>query len=1030
MDNYSKYYDELNAEQKACVDTTEGPLLVLAGPGTGKTQLLSVRAGSIIRKGAVSPENVLILTYTNSAAKAMKERLGRIIGMNGYDVWAGTFHSFANSLIQESADAANYVGDRIQMDDVERASALEYVFDNADGIEEIRPFRAPYTYLKEAAQKISELKKDGITPQVLEAYLGEKKGGYEYLEEKHVKRLEAFSRVYKMYEELKEGRNPKIFDGRGRYDFDDMILYASAAIKNEPDLKSECRRQYRYIMVDEFQDTNFAQLELLFELLDCQRPNVACVGDDDQSIYRFQGANIANFRLLSQRFPDTKTIKLSDNYRSSAELIVVSSRVIDTIPLDERMAAKDLVSKVGSRTREITYREFTTETEELLFIVDKIRKIKDEIEKDSDLSDEERRYPFNNIAILVRKRESILRVIDALLRAGIPYATDGKEDISSEPRVRQLEDVLELAHAQPSSAEARDIALYKVLASDYFEIPQSDILRFISYVNDLKKRSARPITMLEKFLEHSSRKKPSVKLENPGKFETAGRVIKDLLDGTVTKSAHSLLMDYIKEAGLFKYILRRWAKEGILRIRELRALGSFVNMVKAADMAKPAIRLDDFMRDMKTRKDHDIAIRGELVTLSQPGVRVYTAHGSKGLEFHSVIIPFCLQGVNWPVRRISEKIILPSDLFRTREIIKDRQALKALSLQDETRLFYVAMTRAKSNLVFTATASEDNVGSFFLERAGIPKDESAGVNEEALIGKSLEVTSLEDPFIGTEAVLADMIANLTLNPTRLNAYITCRRRFLYNDVLKLPGHKKKSLIFGNCVHKALEETYKAFKNTGAFPGFSFFERAFSKELVFQGVDKQMARELVKQCKTIKGWFDANAKSSVMPIGLERSLVITVGDNIIFTGKYDKVEWEDEAKRLVRIVDYKTGKPDDHLIDIDKNKDLAGGDCDGYLRQLVCYKLLFEKDEKESRGRSVSHGVLAFIEPVTRNLRAQGYKKGDYATKTIEISDEMVAEIEGVIRRAWSDIKKLRFEKLPRRNDRICSNCDFDTICWK
>jgi DNA helicase-2/ATP-dependent DNA helicase PcrA len=1030
MDNYLKYYNELNAGQKSCVNATDGPILVLAGPGTGKTQLLSVRAGSIIRKGIASPENILVLTYTNAAARAMKERLGRIVGLSGYEAWAGTFHSFANSIIQESAGAANYVGDRIQMDDVERAAALEYVFDNADGIEEIRPFRAPYTYLKEAAQKISELKKDGITPRDLEDYLREKDDGYQSLEEKHAKRLEAFSRVYRTYEDLKEGRNPGIFDERGRYDFDDMILYATAAIRNEPDLKNECKAQYKYIMVDEFQDTNFAQLDLLFELLDPPRPNICCVGDDDQSIYRFQGANIANFRLLSQRFPETKTIRLTENYRSSNELIGVSSRVIETIPMGERVGAKELVSRASCGRKEIAYREFTTNTEELLYIVDKVRELKETIEKDKDLGKEERAHPFNNIAILVRKRKGILRIVDALLRAGIPYATDGKEDISSEVRVKQLEDVLELAHAKVHEDGGRDIALYRVLSSDYFEIPQSDILRFIGFVNDLKKRSARPITILEKFLEYSSKKTPSVKLESPNKFETAARVVKELLGGAAAKSVHTLLMDYIKEAGIFKYILRRWAKRGILRIREIRALGSFVNMVKASDMAKPGVRLDDFMRDMKTRKDHGIAVRGELVTLSQEGVRVYTAHGSKGLEFHSVIIPFCLQDVNWPARRIPEKIVLPSGLFRTREAVRDRKALKTISVQDETRLFYVAMTRAKSNLILTAAPSEDNIPSFFIKSAGIAECGETAQNEEELIGKSLEVTELEDPFIGTEAVLKDMVASLTLNPTRLNNYITCRRRFLYNDILKLPGRKKKSLVFGNCVHKALEETYKAFKKTRTFPPFGFFEKAFSKELVFQGVDKQTGRELLKKSRTIREWFDINAKKAVMPVGLEKSLMITVGDNIIFTGKYDKVEWEDEAKGLVRILDYKTGKPDDHLIAIDRVRDLASRDCDGYLRQLVCYKLLFEKDTRRPMGRRVSHGVLAFIEPVTRNLSSQGYKKGEYATKTVEISDSMAAEAQDVIRAAWSDIKKQRFEKLSERDDRICRNCDFDTICWK
>ncbi len=274
MKDYTKFYKELNREQREAVDTIDGPLLVLAGPGTGKTQLLSVRAGSILTKRKVNPENILILTYTNAAAKAMKERLIRVIGGAGYDIEVSTFHGFANSLIQESEEAANYIGDKIQMDDVERMRVIEYILDSTKGLEDIRPFRAPYTYLKEILQKIGDLKKDGVTPKDLENYLVLKNNAYANLEEKHRKRLLAFAVVYRRYEELKEGVNKDIFDERGRYDFDDMILFATRILKSEPALKDEYRKLYRYIVVDKFQDTNGAQLDFLFTLLDYEKPNL------------------------------------------------------------------------------------------------------------------------------------------------------------------------------------------------------------------------------------------------------------------------------------------------------------------------------------------------------------------------------------------------------------------------------------------------------------------------------------------------------------------------------------------------------------------------------------------------------------------------------------------------------------------------------------------------------------------------------------------------------------------------------------
>jgi CRISPR/Cas system-associated exonuclease Cas4 (RecB family) len=167
----------------------------------------------------------------------------------------------------------------------------------------------------------------------------------------------------------------------------------------------------------------------------------------------------------------------------------------------------------------------------------------------------------------------------------------------------------------------------------------------------------------------------------------------------------------------------------------------------------------------------------------------------------------------------------------------------------------------------------------------------------------------------------------------------------------------------------------------------------------------------------------------MPIDLEKKLVITVADNIIFTGKYDKVEWQDKKKNMVRVIDYKTGKPDNHLRKINACRDLRSDDCDGYLRQLVCYKLLYEKDKVQSRGKRVSHGVLVFIEPLSVDIRKLDLKKGDYISLPVQISDDMVGEMENIMKDVWRDIKLLRFEKFTQRDEEKCQKCDYDDICW-
>jgi DNA helicase-2/ATP-dependent DNA helicase PcrA len=1014
-----KFYAELNEKQRLAVDTIDGPVLVLAGPGTGKTQLLSVRAHTILnKKKGVLAENIMILTYTNAATKAMKERLAKVIGTAGYEIEVGTFHSFANSIIQESEEAANYVGDKIQLDEVEQVRAIEYILDHARNIDEVRPFNAPYIYLGEILQKISELKKDGIKPDDLDAYLAKDKHLDPYLEDKHVKRLKALAIIYKMYEEIKQGRSKEIFDERGRYDYDDMILFATEALKKEETLREKYRKQYLYVMVDEYQDTNGAQLELLFSLLDYSNPNLCCVGDDDQSIYRFQGASVGNFKVLKEKFPKLKEISLKNNYRSTKDLIQISKNIIELIPREERMVEKALNSVNDYKDKEILFREFSTENEELLYIVDKIKELKERIENSKELTSEERVHPYNNIAVLVRKRSNILKIMDAFLQAGIPYATDGKEDISGEKRVKQLLDVLELISIDNNDAGRKDLVLYKIIASDYFQIPCAEILKFVNATNK-KREKDRNVTLLSEFFEHF-------------KTHRAVQAIRHLFEDAETKTVHTILLSYIKEALIFKYILKEYADKNILRIRDLRAVTSFVNMVKNADLANPGIRLNDFILEMKTRHDHNLPVKGQLVTMTQDGVRIYTAHGAKGQEFHSVIIPFCLQNKNWPARPIPEKIPLPATLFKTKERIKERSLLKQLALYDETRLFYVAITRARSTLTFTASPTENTVASSYINNIDIHKEAREYVDEEEVLSRSIDLTDLSDPFIGTEAILQDMVNNLSLNPTRINTYISCKRKFLYNDVLKIPGVKKKSLVFGNCVHKALEEIYKEYKNTKKFPAFKFFLNEFKKELNSQGVDNIMEAECLKKFQSdgIKNWFEKTAKAPLMPIDLEKKILTTIGDNIIFTGKYDKVEWADKKKNMVRIIDYKTGKPDEHIKNISESCDLFGEDCDGYLRQLVCYKLLYERDKAESLGRSVSHGVLVFIEPLKADQRKQGYQKGDYVNLAVNISEEMVGNVEELVKKIWSEIKALKFEKLVKRDLDKCGKCDFDDICWK
>ncbi|MDP6685698.1 MAG: PD-(D/E)XK nuclease family protein, partial [Candidatus Omnitrophota bacterium] len=643
---------------------------------------------------------------------------------------------------------------------------------------------------------------------------------------------------------------------------------------------------------------------------------------------------------------------------------------------------------------------------------------KKEIISSKELSTEEKKNPYNNIAILVRKRSQILRVIDAFLQAGIPYATDGREDIKGEKRVRQLLDVLELASIDPENFKDRDFYLYKILISDYFQIPHKDILSFMNRANK-KKKNREPVTLLSELFTDK---------ELPASLEHPAKIIEKLLKEARFHSVHTVLMEYIKSAGIYKFILKKYQTDDVLRIRELRSLSSFINMVKEYDFSKPGITLRDFVEEIRTREQHNISLQGELVTMTQNGVRILTAHSSKGQEFNSVIIPFCLQDTSWPIRPFPDKIPLPPDIIKSMERVKAKEKIKQLKFYDETRLFYVAISRAKVNVLFTSSPKNNRISSSFITRLGV-ESKSQPLKEEYVFDRTLNKTETEDPFIGTEDVLKDIVSGLALNPTSLNNYLRCKRKFLYDNVLMLPGAKKQSLIFGNAVHGGLERVYRSFMQKNKFPDFQFFKEKFINELKYHGPEKAIELRSLEQFEGLRKYFSRIASNPVKPLGLESKMPINI-DGIVFTGKYDRLEFEDSKNGALRVVDYKTGQPRSHAMGIFSCKSLEDEACDSYFRQLVCYKLLYERNKTiKDKDLFVSHGVLMFVEPAKADVKKYGIKKGEPTEFKVELNEDMVDEMVGLIKNAWGDIQALHFEKLQERDTKKCGFCDFDYICW-
>ncbi|MDP3976374.1 MAG: ATP-dependent DNA helicase [bacterium] len=1071
---HEEQYAQLNKDQKQAVDTIDGPLMVLAGPGTGKTQLLSVRTANILRMTDLYPSNILILTYTNAGVKAMRERLAKMIGTDGYSVVVETFHGFSNTLISESEEAIALKGDRVEMTDLERIKVLEYLLDHLESVKPIRPPGAPYLYRGDIQTNISALKRDGISPEDLEAFLRTYKPDGKIIEEKHLAKLKAFAKVYEAYEEAKSPQgNFSIFDKRGRYDYDDMIQLATRTLQTEAELLAQYQEQFQYVMVDEFQDTNGAQLNLLRTLFPDPSANICVVGDDDQSIYRFQGASVGNFELFNGWYPNSTKIVLHKNYRSTPEIIEKSTQIIRQIPEQERLADKKLEAhKDAAETALVTSHRFGTPEEELSFLVQEMKKMSKEDANDS--------------AVLVRTRRQAQDVIEACLQAGIPYSTDGKEDIRGEFRIQQLLKVLRLAEGN-LEFEEKDLLLFEILLSDFWEIDHHDLMSFAAYVSkkksEYRERSKRKQNKKTKEYQLEERQhqlifdsenqpghsfgsftpKPSLFTEFLLRFPLPERIrVKDheaptaeetkklsicselsfrqplqlhkaawVLFRLTTRSAnypvYPLIMDFLQDSGMVDFILQNFEDHEVLRLRELRSVSSFVENLKKANQATPGVMTNKYVSDLAQLEKHDIAFVGEMVSSAQAGVKILTAHGSKGLEFKNVFIPFCIQEKSWPKREITSKIPLPHELMVGQEAVKSKEEERLLHAYDENRLFYVAATRAKERLAFTAAPQDKQVFTQFLENMEMAPEKLSTLPEEQILIQLLKKGPQIDPVEHTTDTLEGLVEEVTLSPSSVNTYLKCRRQFLYHNLLRSPQPKTQALMYGQCIHKALEKSFRRYMKEGKLPPLKYFEEQFLQELDWNSPEQEARQGCLHKLEDAKRWYQQTLETGAeRPLELERKITRELQGGIIFSGQFDKVEPVGKGNEVC-IVDYKTGEPDKHIKAIENCDDLASEDCDDYLRQLVGYKLLYERGHRSLRAGS---GKLVFLDPVKATVKKYGLEEGVFASKTVQISSEMVSQYEKILGDIWKNIRALEFQRLEKFEESKCGHCPYQGVCWK
>jgi DNA helicase-2/ATP-dependent DNA helicase PcrA len=956
--DFKEMYERLNTEQKQAVDTIEGPVFVMAGPGTGKTQILTLRIANILRQTDVDPENVLALTFTNAAAYNMRERLGNIVGAElAHRVCISTFHSFAEDMMKTHADAFPDMSGARLISPIEQIQLIEEILDEMK-TEAFSVFKRRENTLKSIVFSLGQIKGEGLTPdefreKVKARFEKDKDAPHMFYKRKYGDFAAGDRKPHEMVKlqktrdknmelaDIYESYEKKLRD-TGRYDFSDIIVQVVHGLK-EPDslFRAELQEQFQYILVDEHQDTNDAQNDIVHALIDNPvwegKPNLFVVGDSKQAIFRFAGASKASYERLRKSLKDPVIINLQQNYRSQ-------QRVLDH--------AYTLIKQSGDHADEtnlqaffdhggvVEYREFNDYKMEMLWLV---QDIKSRIENGEDPDE---------IVVLYRDNKNgddVRHLCDVL---NVPYKDFSKKNLLTDPTVLKLFWLLRSVH---NPVENESVA--RALFIDFLEFDVFQVQRILN-----KSRNARGayhsslVTILE---DPKKLAEIGIEKEDQKKYAKFVQFLRDQKSKSKNADFFSFFSDFVRESGYLEYLLSQPDS-----VRSLGKLEKIFDEIKKESIARASFGFDEFIHYLDTLKKYNLTMN--VTNTLAKGISLMTFHGSKGLEFETVYMIKALQK-----RKTASEISLPFDDFSDG------------STDDERRLFYVALTRAKKNCF---------ISSFIYNEEGREKTRSLHIDEmdaishvdmgewekehasdiHMLFGESNEhIQSLVD----TDYIKERFLAN-KLSVSALNNFVESPLKYYFRNLIFLPEAKSPFLDFGNLIHETLEEFFVRSKNAGEILPDSVLQESFDAVL-----DKRPVYREYKDrgWDVLKNYFDYYREDFDIPIENEFRVPpipfeLNNGETIMLTGVIDKITRKDNGEIVVW--DYKTGRA---FSDMDKDRR------EKIKRQAAFYKFLLQN---AFSGKYNFHtAVFDFLQP---------NKSGEYEHASFEVTQDDVDEVKEII----------------------------------
>jgi DNA helicase-2/ATP-dependent DNA helicase PcrA len=960
----------LDTHQAKAVKHGTGPLLIIAGAGTGKTTVITERIKYLVLKRKVEPSKILALTFTEKAAKEMEDRIDKAMPYGYTQMWISTFHSFCDRILRNESI---HIGLNPSYKLMTEAESILFLRQNIFqfNLNYFRPLGNPNKFLEALLQHFSRLKDEDISPS--EYLRWAKTENLKHKTEKsevngqklEVEQYLELANAYKTYEELKTKE--------GMMDFSDLISNTLKLFRIRKNILKTYQQQFEYILVDEFQDTNFAQNELAI-MLAGDKKNITVVGDDDQSIYRFRGSSISNIIQFRQKFPKVTIVTLINNYRSTKEILNSSYKLIqhnnpDRLEVKEKLNKK-LISVRKIKGEKIAFLFRPRVEDEAEAVVNKIQELS-----------ENKKYQYKDFAILVRANDHAESFVRALERTKIPYQFLGPGRLFHQEEIKDLIAYLKVLYNFEDST-----SFYRILNMSIFGL---DSVEVAALINLAKRKNYSLFEALEKNGEILFKEKTKEKID------ILYKMIKRHLGLVPKETAGQILYYFLEDSGLIQKIVDY---KTLTDERIAKNIAKFFDKLKTYETDHQTASVFDVVDwiDLSMQMGES-PLAADIDWSENNAINILTIHSSKGLEFPIVFL-VNLVAQRFPTRERHEKIPIPQKLIK--EILPSGD----FHLEEERRLFYVGLTRARDLLFLTAAnfygegKRERKISPFVYEtlpdtdiekilHKNGPEDIQLSLLEWADKGKLKE----------KESLISQTLVNY-LSYSQLQTFSICPLHYKLKYILKIPTPQTSAQSFGTSVHAALRTFYQN-PPAGNKINSSEVKRIVNEVWINEGYSSKIheKKALERAVKIVTGYLNKNYDKTNLPVALEYPFNFYL-DKVKIAGRIDRI---DKTSGKIEIIDYKTG---DNIPTPKKlEEDL----------QLTFYALAANEVKDKILGKDPEE-ILLSLYYLEKDLKLTTTRTKEQLNEAKKLILEKVREIEA------SDFKC--------SGSMFCKNCEYKILC--